>query len=209
MSELTKACRLCGVVKPVGSFRAHRNMADGYLSMCKACEGQKRRRRRQNLTAETLRLRLHYNPQTGVFTRLEPASNSAAGEVAGYKNDLGYIVIAVDGAQHHAHRLAWLYMTGGWPPQQIDHRNLDKGDNRWANLRLATPAQNGQNTSLRRNNTSSCKGVTWLAARRKWRARLVLNKREISLGYFGDFEAAKAAYEAAARQHFGEFARVS
>lgn len=208
MSELTKACRLCGIVKPVAGFRAHRNMADGYLSMCKACEGEKRRNRR-NLTADTLRMNLHYDPNTGVFTRLVPSSNAAAGDVAGYVNDQGYIVIAVSGAQHHAHRLAWLYMTGEWPTLQVDHRNLDKGDNRWSNLRLATASQNGQNSPPKSNNTSSCKGVSWYAAGKKWRARLVLNKREISLGYFDDFEDAKAAYEKAASEHFGEFARLS
>lgn len=209
MSEITKSCRICQVEKPVTGFRAHRNMADGYLSMCKVCEGAKRRRRRQSLTAETLRLRLHYNHETGVFTRLLPSSNAPAGDVAGYENDHGYIVIAVCGAQYLAHRLAWLYMTGEWPPEQIDHRNLIKSDNRWANLRPASPSQNNQNTPRKSNNSSSHKGVSWYRAGAKWRARLVVNKREISLGYFDDFDAAKAAYEAAAIEHFGEFARVS
>jgi len=209
MSGLVKSCRCCGSQKPALGFRAHRNMADGYLSMCKACEGKKRRRSRQHLTAEALRLVLHYNPETGVFTRLVPASNAAAGEVAGSEDEDGYIVIGVQGAQHRAHRLAFLYMTGEWPAQQVDHRNLDKGDNRWTNLRFATPSQNNQNAPVKSNNTSSCKGVSWYVAGKKWRARIVLNKREISLGYFDDFDAAKAAYEAAACEIFGEFARLA
>lgn len=204
-----KTCRSCGTEKLLVDFRANRNMADGHLSKCRACESEIRRSRRQALTAEVLRTHLHYDSETGLFTRLRPASTAAAGEVAGYENDQGYIVIAVCGAQHHAHRLAWLYMTSEWPSHQVDHRNLDKGDNRWANLRLATPSQNGQNAPAKSNNTSSCKGVSWYAAGRKWRARIVIDKREISLGYFDDFEAAKAAYEAAAIKHFGAFARLA
>ncbi len=209
MSNLMKVCRVCAVEKPCDLFRKHSNMADGYLSKCRACEADTRRQRRGRLSAGVLRQALHYDPLTGDFTRLEAASNAKPGDRAGYVNDLGYVVVAVNGVQYHAHRLAWLYMTGDWPAAQIDHRDLDKGNNRWANLRLATPAQNGQNCRRRRHNTSSFKGVGWSKRHKKWRARVVVNGREISLGYFAEIEQAKAAYERAALEHFGEFARVA
>lgn len=209
MSDLMKTCRACEREKSFNAFRASRNMADGHLSKCKACEAKQRKHRRECLTAGVLREVLHYAPETGVFTRIVDASNMMAGSVAGYENDQGYIIIAVNGAQYHAHRLAWLYMTGDWPSQQIDHKNRDKGDNRWSNLRLATPAQNGQNSTIRKSNRAGIKGVGWSKVQRMWRARIVIEGKERHLGYFRDIESAQRAYADAAARHFGEFARIA
>lgn len=88
------------------------------------------------LDPETLKRHLHYEPSTGVFTRLIRASNMRPGSVAGSvrKRD-GYIDIRLLGVKYRAHRLAWFYMHGKWPDGEIDHINRKHADNRIINLR--------------------------------------------------------------------------
>lgn len=100
---------------------------------------------------DQLRLKslLRYEPDTGHFFWIETRGPAKAGNLAGSPCNKGYIVIGVGGRVYKAHRLAWLYMTGGWPLAQIDHINQQKGDNRWANLREATNQQNCCNRTRR------------------------------------------------------------
>jgi hypothetical protein len=160
------------------------------------------------LTQERLKELLDYDPETGVFTWLASTTNRiSVGDVAGSVDRLGYRRIALDRRDYKAHRLAWLYMTGEWPTSDLDHINCDKDDNRIANLRLATEAQNGANRRKNSNNTSGYKGVS--SSRGRWRAEIRVNGRARRLGHFTDPAAAHAAYVAAAEKHFGEFARVA
>ena len=88
------------------------------------------------LTQSELKSLLHYDPETGLFTWIAPLSNRVqVGDVCSTVAPIGYILIGVRGQKLYAHRLAWLYMTGEWPENQIDHINCVKTDNRWANLR--------------------------------------------------------------------------
>src|SRR4051812_34139236 len=96
------------------------------------------------LTQQRLRELLDYCPETGVFTRRTKKGHERSGDVAGYRDTHGYIKLSVDYKRYYAHRLAWLWITGVWPPQ-IDHINRDRADNRLENLRVATPAQNAAN----------------------------------------------------------------
>jgi hypothetical protein len=159
------------------------------------------------LTAERLREILHYDPATGVFTWLAPVGNRACGAPAGRLSH-GYIGIQIGGKRYLAHRLAWLYVTGEWPSDQVDHINLDRSDNRWCNLRPAGQSQNMGNTRVYCNNTSGFKGVSWEKGRRKWDARVLVKGKNIHLGYFDAPHLAYAAYCLAARKYFGDFARV-
>lgn len=110
------------------------------------------------LTQARLKELLHYDPETGVWTRLVATSNSIRiGDVAGGVNH-GYVRISVDGRKYSAHRLAFLYQTGAWPSAEVDHWNLDKADNSWGNLRGATRSQNIANTSTRINNAIRTSG---------------------------------------------------
>ena len=154
------------------------------------------------LTAERLREVLHYDPATGVFTWLVPCGSAAAGAEAGSFYSNGYMRVGVAGSVHLAHRLAWFYMTGEWPAEQIDHINGARADNRWVNLREATKAENQQNVTAYRNNTSGFPGVDWNKRDRRWRARIMVKREYRNLGYFSTAEEAAAAYaEAKQRLH--------
>jgi hypothetical protein len=157
------------------------------------------------LDAERLRELLSYNTETGVFTwRVSTNNRIRVGQVAGVLHD-GYVRVAVAKHRHLAHVLAWLHHYGRWPADQIDHINGDPSDNRIANLRECSHAQNAQNRKRRIDNASGFKGVH--GCRQGWRATLRRGGRLMHLGYFKTPEAAHDAYLAAAEQHFGEFAR--
>ena len=142
--------------------------------------------------AELLRRCLRYDPATGEFLRL---TGPRAGKPAGGLDLHGYRQVAFMRKLHKAHRLAWLYVHGEWPDRHIDHINGDKLDNRIANLRLATPAENGQNRNrMNRNNTSGLPGATLHKQSGRWMAQITHQRRHIYLGCFGTAEEAHRAY---------------
>lgn len=157
------------------------------------------------LTQEQIKKILHYDPNTGVFIwRAKPCKNMRVGSVAGTKRSNGYAQIRIEGKDHKAHRLAWLYMHGEFPPNDIDHINRVKTDNRICNLRPATRAENLQNKSMHSNNTSGHTGVCWFKKTQKWQAKITINKKKIHLGYFTDISEAIASRKAA-EQKFHTF----
>ena len=162
----------------------------------------------RGLTASRLRDVLDYDQLTGVFTWRVANRNAKIGAVAGTLNkQTGYRLIKVDGFDYLAHRLAHLHVTGAWPASCVDHVNLDRADNRWANLRPATRLQNAHNRGLTSSNSSGFKGVS--ASRGGWQANIRVNGKLKFLGRYPSPEAAHAAYAAAALQSFGHFARAS
>jgi hypothetical protein len=156
------------------------------------------------MTPERLREVLEYSPDSGLFVwRVRLAKNVGPGQIAGCLRPDGYIGIRIDGVRYMAHRLAWFYMTGTWPKEQIDHKNCIKDDNRWVNLREANRSQNGANHGrLLSRNKSGLKGVSWSKASKRWRAQ----GRYQHLGWFATKEEAAAAYAAWAKENYGDFA---
>jgi HNH endonuclease len=174
-----------------------------------------KRKTRRELTQERLRELLHYDPDTGVFTWLVSRGRVKAGTIAGSKYkasspDIIYIQIMIDGCNHTAHRLAFLYMIGAMPPY-VDHWDTDGTNNMWGNLRECTLTQNQANrrSQLRHKSTGNIKGWCWNKANCKWQAYIKINGKTIHLGYFDNHEDAAAAYAKAAAEHFGEFARTA
>lgn len=165
-------------------------------------------RKAKRLTINHLHTVLSYDPETGVFTWVYTTCNRRQpGDEAGTIDALGYRTIGIGHERFLAHRLAWLYMTGEWPENQIDHINLDKGDNRWCNLRMATYADNNRNVRKRSDNTSGVKGVTWNRLNKNWRVVIHKDGRQFNVGSFKTIEEAEAAYEKASRELHGAFAR--
>lgn len=160
------------------------------------------------LTQTRLRELLEYDPATGAFRwRKGGTGRYYAGRIAGATSVQGYRVINFDGEKLRAARLAWLYMTGKWPDEHVDHINGDRGDDRWANLREATRAENLHNVGLRVHNTSGVRGVYWNKRQQQWHARVNFNGTLFHCGYFDSIEEAKAARDAKAFSLAGEFAR--
>ncbi len=164
-------------------------------------------------TLEEIKARVEYNPKTGVFVWKQtlggkcrkgyPAGRMGTGKAAGYMR------VTIGGREYKAHRLAWLFMKGEWPTQQIDHINGLPHDNRWANLRLATQSQNKANGKPYKNNTSGFKGVSWNKQAAKWQASLQANKKLIYLGRYVNIADAIDAYNKAAERYFGDYHRKS
>ncbi len=156
---------------------------------------------------------LAYDPLTGAFTWKKSRGGRTAGGVAGSATTRqdGYtmITIRLHGRSYVASRLAWLLMTGEWPPHFIDHKDTDPTNNKFDNLRCATEGQNRANSKKRSDNTSKYKGVSWDPINSKWVARIRVPKGKYSnLGRFCDPEEAHAAYCRAATELHGEFARA-
>lgn len=158
------------------------------------------------LTQEHLREVLTYHPDTGLFCwKASPVGTIKAGSVAGSFHSNGYRQISIDGRRYYAHRLTFLYMEGAMPPAQVDHVNGVRDDNRWCNLRHATPSQNSANTRVR-----SVLGVKGVARNHKrFKATIQINGQNRYLGTFDTIAEAAAAYERAANDLHGQFARTA
>ena len=95
------------------------------------------------------------------------------------------------------------------PDLEVDHIDHNALNNQKYNLRICTHAQNDRNSKIRNDNTSGYKGVSWRPDRKKWRANININMRQLHLGYFDDPKSAAKAYNKAALIHFGEFALLN
>lgn len=172
-----------------------------------------------DLTYDRARELLAYDPETGALRwrvdhfapdgrRVRRSAGMVAGTVVGAHRRNLYRHIKIDRRHYKAHRLAWLLVTGSWPEIDIDHRDGDGLNNSWINLREATDSENCANRRLSRRSRSGVKGVSWDASSRKWKATIMAEGKNRHLGVFVEKADAAAAYEAAAIQHFGEFART-
>lgn len=140
----------------------------------------------QILTQERLKSLLDYDPETGVFTNRKTRTSAKIGAVAGSVTEHGYIAFQIDGKKIYAHRAAWLYVHGCWPPLgfEVDHINRHRDDNRISNLRLATSCQNSQNVSVHTRNTSGHRGVTWHRRNQKWQVQMRVNHKIFYVGLY-------------------------
>ncbi len=164
----------------------------------------------RNLTAEALRELIEYNPETGIFRWKKPRRGVVVGRECGRLTAYGYREIGVDYVLRPAHRLAFLYMTGSWPVNDVDHINQDKSDNRWCNLREATRSQNSSNVRIeKRNGSSGYLGVTWESGRNRWRSQIRVDGVKVNLGRFSKLQDALRAYNLKAREVFGDFATLN
>lgn len=158
------------------------------------------------LTQAQLKAMFHYDTDTGNFTRLTAPCNSVqVGEFAGHVHwqteTLAYRDIEIQGECHKAHRLAFLYMTGEFPPAHVDHIDGNGLNNAWANLRHADRSTNQRNRKLNTNNLSGCAGVSWYAPKGEWRAAINTAAGKKHIGYFAELSDAIAARKKAEITH--------
>jgi hypothetical protein len=170
------------------------------------------------LTQNELKALLDYNPETGAFIWRDfpfPSGKArrrhgkgSVGSIAGSTDISGYREIRINYKMYKAHRLAWFYVYGAWPEGEIDHANGDPSDNRIANLRTATRAQQNANTKMRRTNKVGLKGVCAYGTRYVAYIGVGGGKTKY-LGSFATAERAHEAYLSAANEIYGEFVRVA
>lgn len=157
------------------------------------------------LDAERVRQVFHYDPETGLFTRIGGSiwkpHHKGSVPVGRKPSPSGYISLTMDGQSYPAHRLAFVYMTGRQPADQIDHINGIRHDNRWCNLREATAKQNSENCGLRKGTHSGFRGV-YPAGNGKWIARIGDAGVRHYLGIHDTPEQASEAYKAARAARF-------
>ena len=155
------------------------------------------------MTQERLKELLHYEPSTGWFTWRINSAVAKPGERAGGGHGLGYRQLGLDYKKYLEHTLAFLYMTGEWPPNEVDHINRDKSDNRWENLKLATRSQQGHNKGMSARNKLGFPGVNKLG--NKYLSRILIEGKPIRIGWYVTIAQARIARLLAEKQHFGRF----
>jgi hypothetical protein len=165
------------------------------------------------LTVSELREWFQYNPETGEVFWKKNHARMRAGDLAGCPKRTKwtvYIQVSLFDHDHVAHRIAWALQTGNWPNGPIDHANCIGIDNRWVNLRLATPSQNSAN-SRKQVGKILPKGITTKSLANGTIRYVARGNKEHKRHFIGSFETihdAEIAYENWAKQSFGEFARV-
>jgi hypothetical protein len=155
------------------------------------------------LTQEYIKSILRYDPDTGFFTWLvRTGLRVQVGDVAGSIRPDGYININVNREKNYAHRLAFLYMTGSFPPDQVDHINGNPSDNSWKNLRSATRNENMRNTKMQKRNVSGLTGVSRDYRFNIWCVRVRHNGKQLN----SSFADSKFGTKEFALEHAKDFA---
>ena len=149
------------------------------------------------LSQKRLKQVISYDPESGDMTRIDN------GRVAGTINGDGYRSVMVDGRLYQAHRLAWLYVHGSFPPDCIDHINGIRTDNRIENLRPATKSQNTMNSKAPSTNSTGVKNVS--RNRGGYLAGVKVGGRRVSK-WFADLESASACADILRNRLHGEYA---
>jgi hypothetical protein len=154
-------------------------------------------RETRTLSIDYLRKRLRYEPDTGKLFWLDYEgvakqwrTRRAGKEAFTSVGSVGYYKGSIDRVMYTTHRVAWAIYHGEWPTGQIDHINGVRTDNRIVNLRVVTCQENQRNAAIHKDNSSGIGGVSWCKNSSKWRARVMVDRRYISLGYFDTIEEA-------------------
>lgn len=154
------------------------------------------------MTQTELKDILHYNQDTGVFLWLVSKGRMKAELVAGSPDGCGHLQIKINKKQYKAHRLAFLYMNGEMPSDEVDHINGCPSDNRWENLREVSRKENGENLKLSLKNSSGFRGVCFNKARNKFQADVIHFGKHHYLGLFDTAQEANEAVKIARSKLF-------
>jgi len=161
----------------------------------------------KNITHKRLVELLFYDSESGIFTRKIATGNGGrwkVGSVSGsiHSKKQGYVEISVDGDIYYAHRLAWFYVYGEWPENDIDHKDHNTTNNSIYNLRDVTRSENMQNRiKAQKNNKTGMLGAHQRVDRKGIRSRISIGGKQVNLGVFETAELAHQAYIEAKRMH--------
>jgi hypothetical protein len=155
------------------------------------------------ITQEELKSLVFYDEENGIFIK-----NKTGKVMGGIDISTGYIKIQVKNVRYPAHRLAWLYVHGYLPKEQVDHINGNRSDNRMCNLREANASQNSLNRKTLDSTISNIKNVNLNKKTGKWRVRCTINKIRTDFGFFDDLEFAELVAKEVMEKYYGQFARI-
>ena len=151
---------------------------------------------KSKLTQTRLKELLRYDPEAGVFTWLvRKKGTRGKGSIAGcIEKEEGYRIIKIDYIGYRASRLAWLYMVGYLPENDMDHINRIRHDDRIKNLRPVSKSCNARNRSVKKGTSSGIKGVSRRKGDRQWTAYIYIPARVCLGRHNSKLDAAKARH---------------
>lgn len=147
------------------------------------------------LTQEYLKSIMEYDPEYGLFYWKRNNNNAMKnGHRAGTLNETTkYVVITINRKPYRASFLAYLYMTGEWPENEIVHLNGCRWINSWKNLFYTKTSLKQRNKERIKNMPNTVKGVCWRQQAQRWIAYITIKALKYYLGSFRDFENAVCA----------------
>ena len=160
---------------------------------------------------ERLQELFDYSVVTGrLYRKVSTSPRVRVGQQAGFtSNSSGYMSVRVDSEQYLVHRIIWWHLTGQDPGElEVDHKDLNRVNNSWHNLRLATTSQNRANCLRRRTTKSLHKGAYAVTGSSLYQSSIRYQGKSIYLGTFPTPEEAHAAYCKAAAELHEDFART-
>lgn len=153
---------------------------------------------------------LIYYPLLGLWEWRNPSiMNKRPRTTVGTISVYGYRIITINGTKYRSGRLAWFYMTGEWPTQEIDHDDRDKINDKWDNLRDLFRSENALNRDLQSNNTTGVRGVYWSEERQKWVVQVKKDGINYSGGRFDSLSEAIVVRDSVALELHGDFANLN
>ena len=163
--------------------------------------------KQQSLSHERLKELVIYRAEDGSFVWNKGRPGAGGGKPCGSLKPSGYVLIRLDGKFFRAHRLAWFYIHGEWPADEIDHINGNRSDNRICNLRVASRSRNSCNKPMRKDNQTGAKSVLYFKDWGAYYVRFNLNKTTYNFGPFTSFDEAKVVAIEKRKEAHGEFFR--
>ena len=148
---------------------------------------------------------LSYDKENGKIYQKKNRPKIAVGSEAGTVTPFGYRYVQLFGRKYPIHHLVWLFETKSFPKKFLDHKDGNRLNNKFSNLREVTKKQNNENRGKQKNNKTGFKGVSLNAKLQKYVAQIQHNGNTVYLGVFKTPEEASLVYQSAAKELFSHY----